>query len=161
MMSLRKKITIAHFVIVYSSINDIYNTTSCTCTNQKKKRNISVYNVALFYKSLQSLYRHMTLHTGEADLKRNLPCDYCEKRFKCKEELKLHTRTHTGEKPFPCDKCSYRAAACCNLQKHIQRRHENVNKIDGRRNNGRKKKEVKTEEENDRKLEIKNERGDI
>jgi uncharacterized Zn-finger protein len=62
-------------------------------------------------------------------------------------ELKLHTRTHTGKKTFPCDKCSYRATACYNLQKHIQRRHENVNKIDGRRNNGRKKKEVKTEEE--------------
>lgn len=114
-----------------------------------------------FFKSLQSLYRHMTLHTGEADFKRNLPCDYCEKRFKCKEELKLHTRTHTGEKPYPCDRCSYRAAAYCNLQKHIQRRHENFNKIDGRRNNGRKRKDVKTEEENEkmgrneRKLEIK------
>ncbi|CAC5403566.1 KRAB [Mytilus coruscus] len=77
------------------------------------------------FTSSSSLTRHKLLHTRGADSRKIYQCEYCNKKLNCDDQLKLHRRTHTGEKPFGCDKCSYRAAAYCNLQKHVKRIHEN------------------------------------
>lgn len=65
-----------------------------------------------------SLKRHMMLHTGDLERTKVFECDTCHKKFKYKKELENHIQYHLDERPYPCDKCDYRARTYFNLMNH-------------------------------------------
>lgn len=66
-----------------------------------------------------SLKRHMMLHTGELENSKIFECEKCHKKFKYKKELETHLQYHLDERPYPCDKCNYRARTYFNLMHHF------------------------------------------
>ncbi|XP_070575948.1 ras-responsive element-binding protein 1-like isoform X2 [Ptychodera flava] len=68
---------------------------------------------------------HNRLYNSQSD---GSECPHCNLQFTKASLLKEHLRTHSSERPFRCYHCSAAFAAKENLEQHMEKKHQRVNK---------------------------------
>uniref|UniRef100_A0A8D0H1S4 Zinc finger protein 581 n=1 Tax=Sphenodon punctatus TaxID=8508 RepID=A0A8D0H1S4_SPHPU len=74
------------------------------------------------FKRTSHLERHKYTHSG----RKPHQCPICQRSFRDSGELAHHQRVHTGERPYQCEACHMRFGERNTLQRHIRRKHRNL-----------------------------------
>ncbi|XP_035713713.1 zinc finger protein 708-like [Folsomia candida] len=77
----------------------------------------------------RTMQRHKTTHLEKASRK-SFKCNLCRKTFNWKQNLKYHIRVkHENEKNYLCPHCGKKSASVQELERHVEARHSDFEKI--------------------------------